>query len=266
MRSITLFLYVLLITLGCKKHYDPPIASFTFANNNCEGPCEVTFINQSQLADSYAWEFGDGNKSTEKNPRNTFQKGGTYTVTLTAMGKGGSASYSETITIKTSIPKPTADFDLQYVGNGQVRVISKSSNASTYQWSFGDGGSAVGSDIHYTYKNNGSYIITLVATGTGGQASISKNAFIDTIPTTGSGIVYLLNNVKSYVSVSVNGTTEGNITVYDGSTVPTCGDTGYVTFTRPAGVYNISAKAQSGEVWQTTMTIVNGQCTKLALQ
>ena len=52
-----------------------------------------------QNASSYAWDFGDGNTSTDESPVHTYAAGGTYDVTLTATGAAGSASRTETINI-----------------------------------------------------------------------------------------------------------------------------------------------------------------------
>ncbi|PMD95544.1 hypothetical protein BWI97_14405 [Siphonobacter sp. BAB-5405] len=165
---------------------------------------------------------------------------------------------------------PNSKFTLEYLGSGKVRTRVEGiiNSAFTYTWTFGDGSSYNGTDVTHTYKQNGTYNITLVVSGADRQSSTAKAALVDNIATTGQGIVYLyrINNVKGNVAVTVNGTSEGSITIYDGTRIPNCGDAGYATFTRPAGTYNISAKAQSGESWVATMTIMNGQCSKLGLQ
>jgi PKD repeat protein len=42
-------------------------------------------------ADSYQWDFGDGNTSTETNPVHVYESGGIYTITLTATNGQGSS-------------------------------------------------------------------------------------------------------------------------------------------------------------------------------
>lgn len=86
---------------GCKDDDEPtttpaPAASFQYEVN----VLEVTFTNYSQNATSYVWDFGDNaGTSTEKDPIYTYTDGGTYTVTLTATGAGGSAEYSKDVTV-----------------------------------------------------------------------------------------------------------------------------------------------------------------------
>ncbi|MBX2816930.1 MAG: PKD domain-containing protein [Saprospiraceae bacterium] len=52
----------------------------------------VAFTALTLYADSWQWDFGDGNSSAEENPVHTYENGGVYTVTLTANNAQGSAS------------------------------------------------------------------------------------------------------------------------------------------------------------------------------
>ncbi|MFH1320985.1 MAG: PKD domain-containing protein [Bacteroidota bacterium] len=62
----------------------------------------VNFTSASSNADSYFWDFGDGNTSTEQNPFNTYPDTGTYTVTLTVNNYCGSNTYSQTVTMQST--------------------------------------------------------------------------------------------------------------------------------------------------------------------
>ncbi|MBK5288859.1 MAG: PKD domain-containing protein [Acidimicrobiia bacterium] len=60
------------------------------------------FIDHSIRADTHAWNFGDGATSTAKDPAHIFTAPGTYTVTLTVTGVGGSDTARRTITVLPS--------------------------------------------------------------------------------------------------------------------------------------------------------------------
>jgi len=98
---LPLFLFILLFN-GCKKT-DPPKADFIYTVDILT----VTFDNLTTGADSYLWDFGDGNTSTEENPVHTYTDGGTFTVSLKATNEGGDDTYTEDITLV----KPAATID-----------------------------------------------------------------------------------------------------------------------------------------------------------
>ncbi len=77
----------------------PPTAFFTFTSGVAiETFTQVAFANQSNNATNYNWDFGDGNTSTEIDPKNTYPGEGSYTVTLTIIDAlNQTSTYSETI-------------------------------------------------------------------------------------------------------------------------------------------------------------------------
>ncbi len=73
------------------------VAGFTSTINAATG--SATFTNTSTNATNYAWDFGDGNTSTERNPVKIFADG-TYTVSLTASNNAGASDiFEDDITI-----------------------------------------------------------------------------------------------------------------------------------------------------------------------
>ncbi len=53
---------------------------------------KVAFNALAVNADTYSWDFGDGNTSTEANPVHTYEVGGYYSVTLSVTGSTGTVS------------------------------------------------------------------------------------------------------------------------------------------------------------------------------
>ena len=99
----TLLLAVFIIT-SCGDDEEPtptvdtPISSFQFEIDATDF-LAVNFTNFSQNATSYAWDFGDGNNSTDESPSHSYAGGGDYTVTLEAINGTEKATSSKTITI-----------------------------------------------------------------------------------------------------------------------------------------------------------------------
>ncbi|MBP6812210.1 MAG: PKD domain-containing protein [Saprospiraceae bacterium] len=88
------------------KNDDPVTAAFTYnLQGSCPTPCQVCFTNTSQNADTYTWDFGNGQTSTEASPCVSYANNGTYTVTLVARNGGESSTRSQTITIQDNVER-----------------------------------------------------------------------------------------------------------------------------------------------------------------
>ncbi len=73
---------------SCKEDEVPditPVADFTTEVNDLV----VTFTNTSADGQSFAWDFGDGNTSTDVSPTHTYEAYGEYDVKLTATSTDG---------------------------------------------------------------------------------------------------------------------------------------------------------------------------------
>jgi PKD repeat protein len=70
---------------------DAPIAAFTANVTSGTAPLSVNFTDLSigKGITVWAWDFGDGNTSTEQNPNHTYTAEGNYTVKLRVANEGG---------------------------------------------------------------------------------------------------------------------------------------------------------------------------------
>ncbi len=68
-----------------------PVADFTASTSGGPAPLQVQFADHTAgAATSWSWSFGDGGSSNQQNPTHLYTVPGTYTVSLTATGVGGS--------------------------------------------------------------------------------------------------------------------------------------------------------------------------------
>ena len=124
---------------------------------------------------SYAWNFGDGKTSSEKNPKHSYDKEGTYIVTLEVVDdKGAKAQVSMTTTI---IKNETVDESkVLPIANINAMAFEKTNNSIvfsgensvclngkivSYEWDFGDGTTAEGKKFAHTFKKAGTYNVKL---------------------------------------------------------------------------------------------------------
>ncbi len=73
-----------------------PVAAMKADVRSGFAPLTVKFSDDSKMANSWAWDFGDGGTSTEKNPTHVFAAVGKYTVKLTATNEIGTNEKIET--------------------------------------------------------------------------------------------------------------------------------------------------------------------------
>ena len=152
-----------------------PVGGFKAVPTNGITPLNVAFTNTtSGSATTWAWDFGDGQTSTIKNPGHSYSAPGTYTVKLTATGPGGSSIKIATIKADP-LPAPVANFTVR-PSSGVAPLVVKFANTTagrvdSWEWDFGDGArsSDVKSPVH-TYAQPGSYTVKLTATNSGGTS------------------------------------------------------------------------------------------------
>lgn len=155
-----IFLLALIATIfiGCKTEEPEatPVAKFTYSIKDKT----VTFTDQSVHAQSYHWDFGDGTESTKQNPTKTYSNSGEYKVILTVKNITLSSSDSKTITITEAETK--ANFSYSTDGL-KVTFTNKSTNATSYEWNFGNNKTSTQKDPVITYDAAGTYTVSLTA-------------------------------------------------------------------------------------------------------
>jgi len=140
-----------------------PVAKFAKVDPGCQ-PHTVTFVNASENAETYFWEFGDGSVSEKPNPTYTYYEYGKYKVRLTVKGKGGQDTASNVAEVHI---QPRAFFEMApryvYVNDEKVHFFNLSDFAHAYEWDFGDGNTSTEIAPKHLYTKAGTYDVTLKA-------------------------------------------------------------------------------------------------------
>jgi PKD repeat protein len=142
-----------------------------------------SFQNQtSGNNNSYLWDFGDGNQSSEVNPNHTYSMPGTYTVILTVTNECGSNTQESVITIDNRAP--IVDFTANPVSGCAPLKVDFSdisdNDPETWSWVFNGGnpGQATSKDVSVTYENEGIYTVQLTASNGFGSGIELKSNYI----------------------------------------------------------------------------------------
>ncbi len=119
-----------------------PVAGFTHSPDAGNAPLTVQFTDTSSgNITGWAWDFGDGQTSTEQNPEHLYASAGTYTVSLNTSNTYG-FNVSTVASAVQVLPAPVASF--AYVPNeGNVPLTvqfndTSSGNVTAWRWEFGD--------------------------------------------------------------------------------------------------------------------------------
>jgi PKD repeat protein len=100
-----------------------------FAVSNI-GSGEYEFVDMSQNATNWYWDFGDGNNSTDQNTTHTYLSDGNYTVMFIASNNCGSDTATQTITVIISeiISTSAQSYVIAYPNpnNGLFNIITQS--------------------------------------------------------------------------------------------------------------------------------------------
>lgn len=139
-------------------YFDPP-----------QGQCVPFTINldtlKCQFGESYLWDFGDGNTSTEPNPSHEYKYGGDYNIKLTVSAEGGTSYCYQTV---NAHPKPSVNFNVEpkeiMLPDDVLKCFNLSQDVdSLYIWDFGDD-SEPSNDFNPThqYQSLGKFPISLI--------------------------------------------------------------------------------------------------------
>lgn len=153
----------------------------------CSAPLTTIFTPTigGGTAETFSWNFGDGESSTEKNPEHTYTADGSYNVVFAATNSTGCESKIQKdnfININT--------FDANFSTNGTLCTNSEISfngtanmSVNSWEWDFGDGTTGSGATVGKTYASSGTYNVKLTAKNAIGCVFVKEQTIvINTLP------------------------------------------------------------------------------------
>ena len=155
---------------------DPGCLSFFWFTLDPDAPLTVTFEDLTiGDIDTWSWDFGDGNTSTEQNPVHTYAEPGIYPVTLTVSGPDCSSTFLMLVWTDENIIY-NEDCQALFIPllddlTVQFLDLSVGNNIVDWNWDFGDGNTSTGFWPIHTYDAEGVYDVTLTITTADGCSS-----------------------------------------------------------------------------------------------
>ena len=134
-------------TLGCTPEKMEPVfetkAIFSLDKDVAKVGEPILFTNQSEHADSYEWNFGDGHFSPETHPEHIYQTPGTFTIELLAIGEHGSDTETRSIVIEPIDFPPPGSYSGETEEGGTISFTISGEEVTNFKGSYfiGSGGS-----------------------------------------------------------------------------------------------------------------------------
>ena len=173
-------------------------ASFTYCEDSCEF-CFESILSDIGCwrADSYLWDFGDGDTSSAANPCHTYTTNGLYKVTLTITSVDTAdstrvcvATFSKKIYVDCGececdvSPYFVATVDTCTISAIDLCKASACTKPIAWHWDFGDGKTDSAASVTHTYDSNGTYIVCMSITATTTEGDTCEYIYCDTIEIT----------------------------------------------------------------------------------
>ena len=186
MKKLIIFAIVFAIALA---NGNSLIADFYWEPYEPNDLQEIQFHdNSSGEIVAWIWYFGDGNSSTEKNPKHKYDDNGTYEVRLVIWGINGQMTYREK-TINVSNVPPVAIAGENIISNASIITFDGRNSydldgsIANYTWDFGDGSADYGIVVEHSYNSSGTYNVTLTVFDNDWASDIDEiEVLFDNIP------------------------------------------------------------------------------------
>jgi PKD repeat protein len=162
----------------------PPIARF-----QVEAACvsdEHQALNQSQVGSrplkSFDWDFGDGQRSQDEQPRWRYQTPGSYTVNLSVVDQAGCTHTATRKVEALPLPRPAFTHET-FCADKSVVFTYRGENAQRFKWFFGDGQNSEERHPRHRYAQAGQYRTRLeVWTAQGCQGVVEGDVLLSDPP------------------------------------------------------------------------------------
>lgn len=209
-----------------------PVPAFSFSPDPAQVG-ETLHFNGAESTDpdgqvvDWSWYFGDGEEGSGETVSHTYQRAGSFTVTLKITDdRGSSVSTSKSVVVGDN-EHPTANFEFTPASprvHDPILFDGQSSSDPdgqivSYEWQFLNGITRTGPTVSYAFSGAGTYVVFLKVTdNAGGTHTVSKQVQVQGNQTPSANFIFSPTNPRVGDIVSFDGNlstdSDGSITSY----------------------------------------------------
>ncbi len=144
----------------------------------------IQFIDESLgNPDTWMWEFGDGNNSSDQNPIHNYPEPGEYLTSLTISGQGCTSTTEMLVfVIGDTLPPGGCQAMFYYYQNNLPNAVQFIDDSygypSSWTWDFGDGITSNQQNPEHIYSEPGEYLVSLLIEGDSNQCFSSYEEIV----------------------------------------------------------------------------------------
>ena len=167
----------------------PPVAAFVGTPTAGSAPLSVAFTSLSTgEIDEWTWSFGDGGTSSSEFPSHVYTSSGSYNVSLTVNGPGGSDTRVMNGYVTVSPAAPDARFSAAPAAGAAPLLVAFTDQTvgqvTSWSWDFGDGATSSMQNPTHSYAANGQYTVSLTVLGPSGVDTETRTDYVNVAGTT----------------------------------------------------------------------------------
>ncbi|GGF85795.1 S8 family serine peptidase [Alteromonas lipolytica] len=167
-----------------------PVASISSSATSVPFGSAITFsaLNSSDADGSvvaYQWNLGDGTTATSAELSHTYATAGSYQVSLTVTDNDGLTNSATTVVqVTNELPVAVIDSMPTVYNIGDTVLFSATGSFDndgsivSYEWDLGNGQSASGQTLSYSYPEGGNYTVSLTVTDNAGSMNNASIALV----------------------------------------------------------------------------------------
>ncbi|HNU49236.1 MAG TPA: PKD domain-containing protein, partial [Bacteroidia bacterium] len=187
-----------------------PVTFTVNSVNTCNGS-NIQAIPSNPNLQSYNWDFGDNQTSTQVSPVHSYANTSNYIISLQAQDTSGCTVIHSKSLYANADANAILSNKNRACASDTIIFSVQNTNYVSYTWDFGDGTSATGNPISHIYSDSGTYSVQVVITDINAcTQTINAAQPINIVKPVADFSINMLSSSCTMVNVQLTNTSTGS--------------------------------------------------------